>query len=404
MPDRNQLLESKNEPAHFGYIDAVRGMAFLGVLATHAAGCVGAFPYGYVFAGGLYGVQLFFLASAITLCYSMSSRVQRDAYPTLYFYLRRFFRIAPLFWVAIIFYWSFPKVMPAFWLGEWAPLGVHPMYFVLTAFFLHGWHPYTFNSIVPGGWSIAVEMSFYLLFPLIFRFLGKSLRRSVAAVLLSIAYVHILDRFLPRIHYFFFRGVPEGLPWRFFEAFWFPAQLPVFLVGFLVYRLMKNDSVARVTRSGFWTGYSLAFALMVVLTEIAPPSHGFITAYPLVVLCLGLGGSILALSGGTLSWFVNPVIRYIGRISYSCYLVHFAALGMTLKLLGVHLTAGLPSIDTGHSAGNLWLFVKISTITLGLTVPIATITLHTIENPGIALGRRLLARISASREGRAVLT
>ena len=78
---------------------------------------------------------------------------------------------------------------------------------------------------------------------------------------------------------------------------------------------------------------------------------------------------------------------------------------MTLRAPGwSHLTAGLPSIDTGHSAGNLWLFVKISTITLGLTVPIATITLHTIENPGIALGRRLLARISASREGRAVLT
>jgi hypothetical protein len=54
----------------------------------------------------------------------------------------------------------FPNVMPAFWLSKWALAGVHTSYFVLTALFLHGWNPYTFNSIVPGGWSIAVEMTF----------------------------------------------------------------------------------------------------------------------------------------------------------------------------------------------------------------------------------------------------
>jgi len=34
-----------------------------------------------------------------------------------------------------------------------------------TALFVHGFHPQTINSVVPGGWSIAVEMTFYAVFP-----------------------------------------------------------------------------------------------------------------------------------------------------------------------------------------------------------------------------------------------
>ena len=51
---------------------------------------------------------------------------------------------------------------------RWAPNGVAWWHVLLTALFLHGWHPETINTVVPGGWSIAVEMSFYLFVPLLF--------------------------------------------------------------------------------------------------------------------------------------------------------------------------------------------------------------------------------------------
>jgi len=393
---QSQRSETRREPTHFAYIDAVRGIAFLGVLAVHVSRMVGHFPGNSLFYAGEYGVQLFFLASAVTLCYSMSSRQKRDRYPTLYFYLRRFFRIAPLFWAAMLFYWGFPQVreLSRLWLGAGAPLGVHPRYFTLTALFLHGWHPYVFDSIVPGGWSIAVEMNFYLLFPLIFHFLGKSARRCAVAVLLAIVYQSGLHHLLPTLHRLLFPGVLAGDAWSFFEGRWLPAQLPVFLVGFLVYRLMRNDAVPRWLRTNFWAGCVLAFSLMLTVASLN-------SSYMLAIF--GLAGSILALSGGSLKWLVNPAVRYIGRISFSCYLVHFAALGLTLKLLGIHLTSELTTVDTGHPAGNLWLFLKITSITLALTVPAATITLHAIENPGIALGRKLLARIDESRMRQLVL-
>ena len=80
------------------------------------------------------------------------------------FYIRRAFRIVPLFWVAILFYLLITK-------GEgfklWAPDGVSTGDVVLTFLFLHWSSVTAFNSVVPGGWSIAVEMQFYLLFPLL---------------------------------------------------------------------------------------------------------------------------------------------------------------------------------------------------------------------------------------------
>ena len=57
---------------------------------------------------------------------------------------------------------------------------------ILTALFLHGWHPETINSVVPGGWSIAAETSFYLLLPLLFR-LVTTRTRALAFLLFTLA-------------------------------------------------------------------------------------------------------------------------------------------------------------------------------------------------------------------------
>ena len=388
---------SAREPSHFGYIDAVRGLAFLAVITLHASLSVGPFPSKDILQGG-YGVQLFFLASAITLCNSMSVRKNNDRFPVFDFYLRRFFRIAPLFWCGIVFYWIFPTVMPAFWLSQWAPNGVHPTYFVLTALFLHGWCPYTFNSVVPGGWSIAVEMTFYIFFPFLFRWLNTP-KRAAATVLVSILYLKILvhvgftnsHSIVDQLRNDVYPGVSDFV-WNFFLSLWFPAQVPIFLIGFLAYYLLKNDSIKKFAKDSFWAFCLFLFCIFILIDLFL----GMNTFIPnLLLVGLAFVGIIIALSGETLWWLTNPVIRYIGKISYSCYLVHFAALGITLRLFGIRLTNEFQSFDTGHPFSNLLLFGKIFTVALVLTVAISTLTLHLIENPGIALGKKLIQRINS---------
>ena len=103
-------------------------------------------------------MNLFFVVSALTLMMSWSQR--KDG--TLAFYVRRLFRIAPMFWLAGAVYVSLDQMLPTpFWVGG----SVTVLTIILTALFSHGWSPDAINAVVPGGWTIAVEMTFYVLFP-----------------------------------------------------------------------------------------------------------------------------------------------------------------------------------------------------------------------------------------------
>jgi peptidoglycan/LPS O-acetylase OafA/YrhL len=387
-----------SEPRHFAFLDTVRGAAFLLVILLHTALAVGPFPSRSLLQEGGYGVQLFFLASAITLCHSMNQRKLDDAYPVGFFYLRRLFRIAPLFWLALIFYWVVPNIMPAFWLGQWAPLGVHPSYFVLTALFLHGWHPHTFNSIVPGGWSIAVEMTFYVVFPLLFCYVN-SLKRAMVAVLASFVYLKIMlhrgwptDSFFPFVHDHIYAGIGDH-ELDFFINLWFPAQLPVFLVGFLAYYLLQDPFIQKAMENKFWPRI-LFLVGGIALLEWSSIGSGFVPGiFPVVLTMAGL---IVAVSGASMRWLVNPVICGLGRISFSCYLMHFAGLGLALKWLGHGqvLTEAAPAINAGGPLANSLLFLRLLAVALLLTVVFSTLTYHLVEKPGIEIGRRLIRKLN----------
>jgi peptidoglycan/LPS O-acetylase OafA/YrhL len=387
-----------SEPRHFAFLDSVRGMAFLLVIMLHAALAIAPFPGKNLASQGGYGVQLFFLASAITLCHSLSQRKQSEEYPVTYFFIRRLFRIAPLFWLALAFYWIFPGVMPAFWLGQWAPSGVHASYFVLTAAFLHGWHPYTFNSIVPGGWSIAVEMTFYAVFPLLFYHVN-SLKRAVVAVFLSLVYLKVMlhrgwpcDSVFAQLERHLYAGIPDQVL-GFFMGNCFLSQLPVFIVGFLAFYLIREPAMQKAMAGKFWAR-TLLLACGIGLLHWAGVQGGFVPTSILIVLTFAAG--IVALSGAGMRLLVNPFICGLGKISFSCYLVHFAALGLALKWFGHGqvLTEASPSLDAGSPAANLFLYLRLLSAALFLTVLIAALTYRFVEKPGIELGRRLIQRIN----------
>ena len=380
-----------DETKHFNYINAVRGIAFLAVIACHAALCVAEFPGSLLIKAGGWGVQLFFLASAITLCYSLDERSKTDSYPVLFFYIRRLFRIAPLFWIAIIFYWTFTAIMPQFWLGQWAPYGIKKSYFILTALFLHGWHPYTFNSIVPGGWSIAVEMNFYIVFPLLFLKLN-TFKKSAIAVLIGIFVLPKLEQpFREYLNIHFYHGM-EGGVFPFFSAQWFPAQIGVFLIGMFTYYCLQCPEIKRLTSKRFLSSAGLLILILMCLRLL---QHGENGPMKCAITTIAMGIFIVSMSHSLIPLVVNSVICYIGTISYSCYIVHFAALGITLNILGVTLTNEQHHYNAGGAMSNFLLFSEIFFIALLLTIGLSTLTLHLVEKPGIAIGRKIIKYITA---------
>jgi len=92
----------------FKYIDALRGLAIFLVMIVHTSQyCEKSHNeiFNSFFKFGAKGVQLFFLASAFTLFLSYNNRNRQENKNSLRdFYIRRFFRIAPMYYIGIIFF------------------------------------------------------------------------------------------------------------------------------------------------------------------------------------------------------------------------------------------------------------------------------------------------------------
>jgi peptidoglycan/LPS O-acetylase OafA/YrhL len=248
----------------------------------------------------VYGVQLFYIVSALTMCLMWQRRAAEDQ-PALKFYIRRFFRIAPPFWLAMIGYLALNGTGPS----QWSPDGVQARHVLLTAAFLHGFSPDTINTIVPGGWSIAVEMTFYLAFPVLIAW-GQSARTLTASALV-IYLVNIIV--IEPAYLAVFAGSQPLKDFLYFQFFY---QAPIFLLGMALYKVLFD-------------GQPKSHALLIVLAWIALAflmKWLGLRASPFFWLLVSL---LLVFSWGCLKYRVTfrPLNR-LGELSYSVYLAHFA--------------------------------------------------------------------------------
>lgn len=359
----------------YEFLDALRGLAILGVLAVHCAiSTRQGFPLVRFAYAGEYGVQLFFMVSAFTIFLTLERALGREKFSVQNFYTRRFFRILPMFWVGMILYSFVPGreiYQPLF-----SP-GVSE--FLLTATLQHGWHPNSINTIVPGGWTIAIEATFYLLAPLLFTFI-KTWQRAMLFLIVSLFLCEIGDRgfeFLASQFQWFQTSPQKAL--EFFPSRWFPAQLPVFACGILTFRIWQSLPGSFFSRTNGWAFLLAAFVLLVSSVAggsrlLLPERAFFAFGFLLLFLALAASPNIL---------LVNSSTRFLGKISFSFYLLHFAVLELGVALSSKTFPNGLPG---------LVLFLLLYIVTLGMTAPIAFLTFKYIESPFIALGASWIRR------------
>lgn len=105
MKPNGSIVNSKQK---LDYIDDLRAMAIIMVIIVHTSQSISNLPYSLQLFTEYcrMGVQLFFVLSAITLCMSLS-RVSSNRENLIIFHLKRFFRIAPLYYFGIAFYFVF---------------------------------------------------------------------------------------------------------------------------------------------------------------------------------------------------------------------------------------------------------------------------------------------------------
>lgn len=357
----------------YDYIDALRGIAILGVLIahTHLFGDIQGLPLWLRTSTDIYigprGVQLFYVISAFTLCLSFSKRSLIEKHSVINFYIRRFFRIAPLFYLSIIYYlWQ-----QNFW-------NANPNHFsllnILTTFtFTNGVFPAFISNIVFGGWSIAIESTFYLVFPLLFYFYYKL--KSIKIVLLITILTSITMQFL-RLYLLSLPIIQKSSDLQVYTFWFFPSQLPVFLIGivvFLITRLKLNETDKK-TIIMFLFGVTILLIAQIFLPLKFIPGH--------YIYGLIFGLLLFFLSKFPINLFVNRVTVFIGKISFSLYLCHVAC-AYWLSFIGIDRF--LPANPYLHFAIRFF-------ILLGFSSVIASILFFTVEKGGIALGKKIINR------------
>jgi exopolysaccharide production protein ExoZ len=341
----------------FEYLDGLRGLAICGVLLIHVGQSVDGLggSLANFAAYGFRGVHLFFIVSALTLMTVSHDRL----FDARSFYIRRFFRIAPMFYLAIVFYTCLYGFEPR----PGVPEGISALDIVLTTFFVHGFKLSSLNSVVPGGWSIASEAIFYALFPFALAFI-TSLGRAIIAVVLAMG-LSVAG------HLIFRHGAAPAL----FDHFGFLSNGSAFACGIALFYLLAKPRPA-------WLGSGIAtvgvIACLAALTLIGVTGMGVLRQE---LVAIALLSAFAFFAGASESRLIdNPLLSYLGKVSFSVYLVHFAVLHF-----GENLIDALPGPPAAQF-GAAYLLV------LGLSVAISTATYNLIELPMIGRGRSLTTK------------
>ena len=381
------MIELTTSKPRFDYIDCVRGYAVLLVITAHYAEHVFPnlpFPVHRLAVMGWYGVQLFFIASSVTLLmswrYEEKARGRADLRA---FFIRRLFRIAPAYYAAATFYFIVTS-----------PVGGFDFVQALAATtFVNGWHPVLMPTVagqwyvIPGGWSIAVEFTFYVLFPLYAAWV-----RSLTKALIALAGAILVGLFINRWEFLFLSATYSPATVQNFLFFWFPNQACVFAFGGVAFCLMGRMR-GKASGTNFATLCAMAAVSLFFSLSFLPLGQ-FLGDRPIVPVSLAvslpLALFMVALSHTKNKLLVNVYVMHMGKVSFSAYLVHFAVLRALSHLPGLNLAdiSGYPAIV---------LFVAFWPVVILLSYFAAWCSYRFIEVPGIAVGKGLVARLQGPR-------
>lgn len=358
------------------YVDEMRGIAILMVIVVHVSQSIHGLSIvaTKLSAFGQMGVQLFFVASAYTLCLSMDRRSDE---PQQFgaFYVRRYFRIAPLYYLAILFYFGlfmakqyYLKADPSLGFGSYTLTNI-----LCNVFFIHGFVPSAINSIVPGGWSIGTEMAFYSIFPFLF-LLMKKMNQFGVIILSSLLIFSICLNFAAQAGIASLTGTPiNNLSFSYFNIV---NQLPVFVIGGIAYFISTETERNRrfsnpITAFAGFT-ISLTVALVVWWSDVS----SFLMFIP--TICATAFFFLLYLLKNARK--SSRLICKIGQLSYSMYIVHFT-FALVVKVIFKRFADRIEP--------HLLLVAQFLLVTT-LTFAAALLTEASIEKKGIKLGSNLV--------------
>ncbi len=357
---------------HLEYIDAVRGLAILLVIFIHVGDAIDQEGLvDHITLVGRYGVQLFFVASALTLFLSYSQRsVHEGASAPRNFFIRRLARIAPAYYVAAVIDWLAYAFFPSLFFWE----KIIPWKVGINLLFINSFFPQTINHIPNGGWSVSVEMIFYCLVPWLFRKI-TSFKQAVRYFVLTAVGSQILNVL---VRLFLVYGLKRQAMGSWFLYFWFPNQVSVFLLGIVVFFAFREKKMSsRAQKLWLLSGIPVIISFVVRYfwdTKNLIPEH--------ILISIFFAALIYYMAHNPCRIVNNTVTRFLGMISFSLFLLHY----LVIRFL---VGNGLFTMSS-----EFFHICVLYGVTLVVSSGISYVMYRCVERPGIRLGAWIIKKIS----------
>lgn len=357
--------------ARFVFVDALRGIAALAVVLFHLydknlvpmTGFAFPEPLHALLSHGNLGVYVFFVISGFVIAQSLRGEVITARYVG-WFALRRSIRLDPPYWATIAAMLALTLLSNHLQDARILPV---PSAAAVASHLVYGQGFLGYPHIVGVFWTLCYEIQFYLV------------------LVLVVAAIQVVAR----------RGSSTAVAWALFAALWllsfacmggylawtdalFLHAWPYFFLGVVVNWVHHRDVPRWIL---FVVGGSALVALPIVPLELG---CAIVTAVAIDVV--GRRGALATLTLGR-------GLQYLGRISYSLYLVHMLV-GTPSFRFGLRLFGD--DLDTAH---------VIALVVLAITVSIvaAHVMYVVVERPAVRFAARLRTRQRGARAPAALI-
>ena len=307
---------------------------------------------------GRTAVMLFFVLSGFALSISIGKKFNYWTYA-----VRRLTRlmipcIAGILLAAAACYFVSPTPIPA--LGNWFNHLVwnEPMSWGLVTRHILMTGTQADTSLVNVLWSLVIELRISLIFPALYFLTKKDTRIATAAALAMYLLFRYLEIRADNYEPFFNRSWVEALENMGYYT-------PFFIAGIVARE--NHDALRRFVGRFHKIWVFLALLVGLRLVESGVDFQVGVGAFLIIVLCVSAPYIGKALS-------VKP-IEWLGRISYSLYLVHLTLLATLFHLF--------------YGKVNSYLLCAIEVVG---SLVLAQVFYMFVESPSIALGRRFTAK------------
>jgi peptidoglycan/LPS O-acetylase OafA/YrhL len=339
--------EATAHPAvqHLDALTSLRFFAALYVLMFHYTSISGSIFEGQVVRLGYTGVTFFFVLSGFILAHNYHQVDFAKPGAIFRYVLARFSRIYPVYLLSLLagmpfLLVSFGKVTS----GVTTTMAASSL--LVAPFGLQAWFPGTACSLNCPSWSISVEAFFYLMLPFllapIMRTPLKSLLATLSCWLVATAvYMWVWAIISPQGSVL----LSQPSPTQEIAAQWIkyfpPGRLPEFCLGLVLYPLWKRQP-QRFNSSSMLCVFLVVATILTQTPNIPDIAlHNGLSAVAWAPLILGAA----SMKGGVLSL---PICEFLGRISFSLYLLHLpifsAVLAFENRTLGRMLVTQHPTM------------------------------------------------------------